>query len=94
MGKKGKIIIAAGMLIFLGFLIIIGLGERGAIDLYQLRLKRDRLHQANLELQKENEASFRAIQRLKHDLDFMENVARRELGMIGKDEVVILKKKR
>ncbi|NVM57874.1 MAG: septum formation initiator family protein [Desulfobacterales bacterium] len=94
MGTKGKIIITVGILIFFGFLFVIALGERGAVDLYQLKLDRDRLHGANLELQEKNQALYRAIRRLKHDLDFVENIARTELGMIEKDEVVILKKKR
>jgi cell division protein FtsB len=93
-GIKGKIIITGGILILLGFLFLIGWGERGALDLYQLRVQRDRMREANLELQKKNEALYRAIQRLRHDLDFVESIARRELGMVAKDEVVILKKKR
>ena len=94
MSRKKKVVIAASVLVFLGFLIVIAWGERGAIDLYQLRLQRDRMNQTNLELQKDNEALFRAIQRLKHDLDFVEDIARRELGMVRQDEVVVLKKKR
>ncbi len=93
MSRKKKVVIAASVLGFLGFLIVIAWGERGAIDLYQLRLKRDRMHQTNLELQKGNEALFRAIQRLKHDLEFVEDIARRELGLIRQDEVVVLKKR-
>ncbi len=93
MSRKKKVVIAASVVAFLGFLIVIAWGERGAIDLYQLRLQRDRMNQTNLELQKDNEALFRTIQRLKHDLDFVEDIARRELGMIRQDEVVVLKKR-
>jgi cell division protein FtsB len=94
MGIRDKIIMTGGILILFGFLFLIGWGERGALDLYQLRVQRDRMREANLELQKKNEALYRAIQRLRHDLDFVESIARRELGMVAKDEVVILKKKR
>jgi cell division protein FtsB len=94
MDTKGKIIISAGILIFLGFLFVIGLSDRGAVDLYQLKLERDRLRQANIRLQQSNEAQYRMIERLKYDPEFVENIARRELGMIRKDEVVILKKKK
>ena len=93
MDMRDKLIIAGGVLILLGFLFVIGLGERGAGDLYQLKLERDRLHKANLELQKENQERYRTIERLKYDLDFVEHVARTELGMIRKDELIILKKK-
>jgi cell division protein FtsB len=94
MSTKGKIIASVGMLIFLGFLFVIGLGDRGAADLYQLKLERDRLRQANAELRKQNEAQYRTIERLKHDPEFVESIARREFGMTTKDEVVILKKKK
>jgi cell division protein FtsB len=94
MDTKGKIIISAGILIFLGFLFVIGLSDRGGVDLYQLKLERDRLRQANIRLQQSNEAQYRMIERLKYDPEFVENIARRELGMIRKNEVVILKKKK
>ncbi len=94
MRTRGRVIIAGGILVFLGFLFVIGWSERGAVDLYQLRIERDRLHETNLELKKKNDALYRAIQRLKHDHDFAESIARRELGMVGKDEVVVLKAKR
>jgi cell division protein FtsB len=94
MDTKGKIIISAGIVIFLGFLFVIGFSDRGAVDLYQLKLERDRLRQANIRVQQSNEAQYRVIERLKYDYEFVENIARRELGMIRKDEVVILKKKK
>ena len=31
---------------------------------------------------------YTEIERLKHDPEYIENVARRELGMIGKNEVI------
>jgi cell division protein FtsB len=94
MDIKTKIIISGGILIVFGFLFVIGLGKRGAADLYQLKLERNRLQVANLELQKTNRALYRTIERLKKDLDFVENIARTELGMTRRDEVVILRKKR
>ena len=70
MGTKGKLIITAGILILLGLLFVIGLGKRGAVDLYQLKLERDRLQRANLELQKKNQERYRRVERLKNDFDF------------------------
>lgn len=94
MDIKTKIIISGGILIIFGFLFVIGLGKRGAADLYQLKLERDRLQVANLKLQKKNRALYRTIERLKNDPDFVENIARTELGMTRRDEMVILRKKR
>lgn len=93
MDTRDKVIISVGILIFLGFLFVIGLGDRGAVDLYQLKRERDRLRQANLRLQEWNEVEFRTIDRLNNDGEYVENIARKELRMIGEGEWVILKKK-
>ena len=92
MGTKNKIIITVGILVLIGFLFVLGLGKRGAVDLYHLKLEKDHLEKANLELEKENEQRYRTIERLKHDPDFVEDIARKELGMIRKDEFIILMK--
>ncbi len=44
--------------------------------------KSERLNQKNLSISIE-------IDRLKHDPEYIENVARKELGMIGEDEVIL-----
>jgi cell division protein FtsB len=88
MTTKRKIVITTGIVVLFSFLFVIGLGDRGAVDLYQLHLRKVRLDKSNLELKKKNRALYRSIQRLKHDPEFIENIARSELGMVGKDEVV------
>ncbi|MBW1676845.1 MAG: septum formation initiator family protein [Deltaproteobacteria bacterium] len=88
MTTRRKIVVATGIVVLFSFLFVIGLGDRGAVDLYQLRLKKVRLDRLNLELRKKNRALYRSIQRLKDDAEFVENIARGELGMVGKDEVV------
>ena len=60
----------------------------GAIDFYQLHLRKVRLQRSNLDLQAKNKELYSQIQRLKSDLEYVENIARTELGMVGKDEVV------
>ena len=47
----------------------------------------------NHELIQKNLSLYREIERLKNDPEYVENVARNELGVIGKDEVVIKVKK-
>jgi cell division protein FtsB len=94
MGTKSKLIIVGGILFLLGFLFVIGLGDRGAVDLYRLRQERDRLQGDNLQLEKENRERYEAVERLRNDSEFVEDIARSELGMVKEDEVVVLKKKR
>ena len=88
MTTKGRIVVSTGIVVLFSFLFVIGLGDRGAVDLYQLRLRKVRLDRSNVELQKKNRALYRSIQRLKNDAEFIENIARSELGMVGKDEMV------
>ena len=93
METKTKIILAGGIVILLGFLFVIGLGERGAVDLYQAKLQRDRLLKSNVRLRAENKVLYKTIQRLNEDPDFVENIARTEFGMTGGNEIIILKKR-
>jgi cell division protein FtsB len=88
MTTKRRIVVMTGILVLFSFLFVIGLGDRGALDLYQLRLRKVRLDTSNVELRKENQALYHSIQRLKYDPRFIEDIARSELGVIGKDEVV------
>jgi cell division protein FtsB len=88
MSTRDKIFVVGGIVALVSFLFVIGLGDRGAVDLYQLHLRKVRLSRSNLELQKKNDELYRKIQRLRVDFDLIENIARTELGMVGKDEVV------
>jgi len=83
-----------GILILLSLLFIIALGDRGAVDLYHLKLEKDDLQRDNVELEKKNQERYRDVERLRNDLEFVEDIARSELGMTKEDEVVVLKKKR
>ena len=88
MTTKLKIIVVTAMLALFSFLFVIGLGDRGAVDLYQLHLKKVRLNGLSFEVEKKNTALYRNIQRLKNDPEYIEDIARTELGMVGKDELV------
>jgi len=94
MEVKNKIVVAAGFVLLVSFLFVIGLGKQGAVDLYQLRREREQLERSNSALREQNEALYKTIRRLKEDMNFVENIARTELGMARAEEVVILKKKR
>jgi cell division protein FtsB len=70
-------------------LLFIVFGENGLTDLYKLKMEKDNLLKKNDELKKENLSLYREIERLKNDTGYVEDVARKELGVIGKDEVII-----
>jgi cell division protein FtsB len=70
------------------FLFIL-FGDSGLFDLRWLKTENSRLIERNLKLEQENLLLYREIDRLKNDLKYIENIARHELGMIGKGEVVV-----
>jgi cell division protein FtsB len=88
MTTKEKIIFAAGFGVLFAFLFVIAFSDKGAIDLYQLHLKKVQIQRSCVTLRQQNKALYDNIQRLKHDGEFVENIARTELGMVGKDEMV------
>lgn len=83
----------AVMTMFLLLLFIV-FGEKGLTDLHRLKMEKENLSLKNEELIKENLSLCREIERLKNDPGYVENVARKELGVIGKDEVIIKVKNR
>jgi len=76
-------------LLFLGLVVAwLGFGERGFIHLYRM----DRERQAYLEkinkLERENRELLDEIQRLRSDREYVENLGRREMGLVKEDELM------
>jgi cell division protein FtsB len=68
------------------FLVIKGYQEIGKIR--QLAQKRETLILDNQKTNWKNEEMFREISRLKHDPIYLEEIARREFGLVKPDEIV------
>ena len=75
-------------------MLFIVFGENGLTDLYKLKMEKDNLSKKSDELKKKNLSLYREIERLKNDPGYVEDVARKELGVIGKDDVIIKVKKK
>lgn len=71
------------------FLLFMVKSENGFNDFNKLKAERNALIEKNNKLVEENIQLYREIERLKKDLKYIESIARRDFGMIGKDEVVI-----
>ena len=93
MTSKKSIFLAFGIVVLFCLLIFTIFGENGFADLKRLKTERDILLKKNDELIQRNLSLCREIERLKNDPEYVENVARKELGVIGRDEVVIKVKK-
>ena len=81
------ITIASVLLAALFFFIIVG--EHGLADLIFLKKEQRELVEKSERLTQENLSIGIEIDRLKHDPEYIESVARKELGMIGADEVIL-----
>ena len=94
MSSKQNILIAVIILSLFSLLLFIVFGENGLADLNLLKTERDGLISQNEELVQKNLSLYREIERLKNDPKYVEDVARQELGVIGKDEIIFKVKKK
>ena len=93
MSLKKKIMLVLAIMTMCLMLLFIVFGENGLTDLYKLKMEKDNLSKKSDELKKKNISLYREIERLKNDPGYVEDVARKELGVIGKDDVIIKVKK-
>ena len=89
MTKTQNIFISITILLFAALFFFIIVSEHGLADLIFLRQERSKLVEKNERLTLENLSFGIEIDRLKHDPAYIENVARKELGMIGENEVIL-----
>ena len=89
MTKKQNILLSVSALLLLALFFFIIVSEHGLLDLRSLKEEHSRLIEENLQLTRENQDISIEIDRLKHDPAYIESIARKELGMIGKDEIIL-----
>lgn len=94
MNTKQRIFVGISILLLFSLLLFIMFSDSGLADLFKLKSDRDRLVQENERLKQENLSLYRTIERLKNDPEYIESIARKELGMIKKDEVILKPKNR
>lgn len=85
--KEKKHYILLSLFVVILFFITI-FGERGLIRLYKLSRERDSILEYKKKIETENASLRNEIDLLKNDDKYIEVVARKELGMIGKNELV------
>lgn len=83
---KSVIIITGAAMLYL--LLVLVFGDNGLVELSRMRTTQKRLAQENAQLTQNNLAMYRTVERLQNDPAYIENVARRELGMIREDELI------
>ena len=90
MNLRRKIIVASAVVALFNLMLLIVFGDNGLVEMHRLRDKEQSMVQQNETLATENVSLYRTIGRLKSDPAFIESVARNELGMIGKDDVIVI----
>ena len=88
MTVKQSIALSLAILALGVLLLAIIFGDQGLADLQLLKNKLNAFNQKNEKIERENFSLYGEIERLKNDPEFIENVARKELGMIRRDEVI------
>jgi cell division protein FtsB len=89
MTKTQNIFISIGILMLAAIFFFIIVSEHGLADLIFLKKERRKLVEKSERLNRENLSIGIEIVRLKHDPGYIENIARKELGMIGENEVIL-----
>lgn len=89
MTKKQSIFLSIAVTLMFSLLFFIIFGEHGFMDLNTLKAEKDQLSEQNETLVRKNLSLSVEIDRLKHDPQFIENVARQELGMVGENELIL-----
>jgi cell division protein FtsB len=84
--KLGRFLIA--LVLIMGFFITFG--KRGLIDSYTMKERLNILKEANRQLVLQNNAHKKNIILLKNDLSYIEMIARNELGMVKKGDIVYI----
>lgn len=90
MKLRQKIMVVGTLAIMLNLMLWIVFGDNGWVELSRLKEEKQVVVEQNETLAAENVDLYRIIQRLKHDPVYIESVARNELGMVGKEDVVII----
>jgi cell division protein FtsB len=85
--KKTVLMIFGIILLFFSFVIIFM--PNGIIKLNMKKKEMAESAATNANIKKENKQLYREVVRLKSDPLYLENVARKELGMIKDDEIII-----
>jgi len=75
------------LVIMMGMIIT---SENGFLDMVKMRSMLKAIETTSSQVSMENTSLYRKINRLKSDPDYIENIARTEMGMVAEDDVVIL----
>ena len=86
MRKKRLFFFFLAILVILGFFTFFG--DKGILHLLRLRKELVRIKETNVKTEAENEKLREEVKRLQYDKRYIEEIARKELGMVKEGEVI------
>jgi cell division protein FtsB/cell division protein DivIC len=86
MKKKRLLFLILASLLILGSLTFFG--ENGILHLFRLQKEFARIKDKNLKLEEENQKLKEEVKRLQSDKRYIEEIARKELGMVKAGEII------
>lgn len=87
--RKGIVEILLIVLAIAGLIIAwLGFGDRGFINLYRMDKDRRSYEERIQKLEEVNLKLLDEIKRLREDKDYIESIARKDLGLIKEDEII------
>jgi len=82
-----KFLLCLGALIAVMMLLALFEGK-GLLQIYHLQEERYRIHLSNDRLREENQKLTQQVQRLRYHKEEVEKIAREELGLVKKGEII------
>ncbi len=86
MNKKQILILALFLLSAFGFFTFFG--DKGILHLLRLQKELARIKEANMKIEEENRKLREEVRRLRFEKRYIEEIARKELGMVKEGEII------
>jgi cell division protein FtsB len=85
-GKKSVLLLILLLFLILGFFTFFG--DKGILHLLRVQKELARIKQTNAKIEEENRRLREEVSRLQHEKRYIEEIARKELGMVKEGEVI------
>jgi cell division protein FtsB len=86
---RPKVAVAASLALGLVLVLLVFFSHRGLFQIYHLKQEKARLNQENARLAEENARLARTVDRLHHDPEMIQDLIRREMNFVKKNEIII-----
>lgn len=84
--KKHLFLLLLCLLLILGFFTFFG--EKGILHLLRLKQELTKIKEMNLKMGEENQRLKEEVRRLQYEKRYIEEIARKELGMVKEGEII------